>query len=385
MNATTSRRLILTFVISIAVYAMACFSPISWAPDGSSIAFVITRPEKAGDANEKGPSPSVYELLTWNLKEDKGKVLDALPERQGTMGAPAFSPDGGKIAYLRGTKVEGTTAKTPRSKLSLRFIDPRAGNSSEAWTTEVPQEADKVLAFFGYPLSWSPDGQALVFQIEEDAYLFNQATGKAALLRKKLLCPTWSPRGAQIAGFDCPKPAESNEGRIILVSPEGNEIKSLAGVPVQMMPDSPRQGPAWRPDGQALAYTTVGKGQDKVSTLSVIDLNGNAKELLQDKENLVCPTWSPDGKQIAFLSWVQENKTKAGDSSQDVVPTKAKVFDLATNSVRTILDGKPLALVLFAPAWSPDGKSIAVFGLSKNTGTVLILSPDGQVVKRLPK
>ena len=382
MDATVSRRLILAFVISLVIYAMACFSPIAWSPDGASLAFVNMRKEMGKDGEGKETARLDYELWTWNLQEGKGRVLAKIGDPEGVLGIPAFSPDGQRVAYIQAVHLGGKEEKNRGSRLSLCFIDVRSGNSSTAWSMEAQQALEKTMPFFGCPLSWAPDGKALVFEIARDSYLYDQATGKTVELRKNTLCPSWSPRDAQIAVIEFLGEDTIGEGRLILLSPQGAELKSLARVPVHLFNEEPVQGPAWRPDGKALAYLAEGAGEAMMSTLSVAGLDGSVQVLLREKGSILCPSWSPDGKQIAFLSLGKREDVPKGET---FLPNRIKVFDLDSKTTRTILDGKLLALTPFSPVWSPDGKSIAVFGFDeKKGGTILILSADGQQRKALP-
>ncbi|WP_133130475.1 Tol-Pal system beta propeller repeat protein TolB [Legionella yabuuchiae] len=107
-----------------------------------------------------------------------------------------------------------------------------------------------------------------------------------------------------------------------------------------------------------IAYILVQHaGAKRKFTLEVADVDGyNPQTLLMSTEPIMSPAWSPDGKQIAYVSF--ENK-------------RAQIY---TVQVET---GKRRLVTSFtgingAPAWSPDGKEMAVV-LSKD-GTPNIFS-----------
>lgn len=100
-----------------------------------------------------------------------------------------------------------------------------------------------------------------------------------------------------------------------------------------------------------LAYVVVQPYLDhKRYILEVADQDGyNPRPLLNSPEPIMSPSWSPNGKQIAYVSF--ENR-QAGIFVQNV-----------TTGARTLLSRFPG--INGAPAWSPDGRKLALV-LSKS-------------------
>jgi TolB protein len=102
-----------------------------------------------------------------------------------------------------------------------------------------------------------------------------------------------------------------------------------------------------------LAYIVVEKGTNAAAThyiLEVSDQDGyNPRPLLTSLDPIMSPAWSPDGKQIAYVSF--ENR-HAGIYIENVVTGE-----------RYLLSEFPG--INGAPAWSPDGKKLALV-LSKS-------------------
>jgi TolB protein len=105
-----------------------------------------------------------------------------------------------------------------------------------------------------------------------------------------------------------------------------------------------------------IAYVTKGNGR---FTLNVADADGEAAQTaLASPEPIISPAWSPDGKQLAYVSFETQ---------------KAVVW------VQEVASGRRRVLANFrgsnsAPAWSPDGSQLALT-LSRDGGSQLYLQP----------
>lgn len=95
-----------------------------------------------------------------------------------------------------------------------------------------------------------------------------------------------------------------------------------------------------------IAYVLVRRGYGKTQySLEVADADSsNPRSLLVSTEPIMSPTWSPDGKQIAYVSFEKK---------------RAQIFNVtvATGQRRLLTD---FPGINGAPAWSPDGRQLAV-------------------------
>jgi TolB protein len=102
--------------------------------------------------------------------------------------------------------------------------------------------------------------------------------------------------------------------------------------------------------------------------LQIADADGaNEQAVLVSNEPIISPTWSPEGKRIAYVSFQQKKPI-----------VYVQNIELGRQTVAANFKGSNSA-----PAWSPDGKTLAV-SLSREGGSqIFLINPDGSGVRRL--
>jgi TolB protein len=119
---------------------------------------------------------------------------------------------------------------------------------------------------------------------------------------------------------------------------------------------------------QVAYVTSSGRGNDKTYTLLVADSDGyNPQTILTSKQPLMSPSWSPDARQVAYVSF--EKKT-------------AEIY------LQTITSGERRKIASFkgingAPAWSPDGRKLALTLSRDGNPEIYVMDINGKNLKRL--
>ena len=171
----------------------------------------------------------------------------------------------------------------------------------------------------------------------------------------------------------------SNTPRIVFTSSrDGNHeiyVMNADGKNQKRLTDHPRADiqPSWSPDGKKIAFASYRNGGN--IQIFVMDSDGQNPTRLTDEVRDVLPDWSPDGQKIAFTGY--RNEGVHGEAWNRNI----YVID-ADGKNRKRLAG--IAGNNSYPAWSPDGQRIAFVNSGGELGSqIYVMDSNGENSKRL--
>ena len=267
-------------------------------------------------------------------------------------GSPAWSPDGGRAAFVVYT--EGNNSYT-------RFLY----DLTTKRVTNLSDIADQDLTLVSH--SWSPDGKWIAYTgygdfVFWDVYMQNVKTGKVKNITNSPNhddnAPSWSPDGKKIT-FSSTRIRLDREFIYVTDINGSNEI--------QLTDDFPAQDsyPQWSPDGKKIAFQSYGRSNPGSFDLYMMDPDGtNIERITFDELEKTIETWSPDGKWLTYS--MRTDRDKPHDAYRVHIETKEVVrmtVDVGVHSPRWVLAGKSRFLSV-----DPAGKKKAQWGAVKAAG-----------------
>jgi TolB protein len=359
-----NKKIVIIFVILIAIFSTCLLSLFAgyyyffragdsraptWSPDGRFIAYRFNN--------------LLFSQIA--VMDSDGKNRRIVGQCEGAT-SPVWSPDSTKIAF--NCIIGYGPAPLYTRYQSIVIVGADGSDRTQ------PIYGD----YSNHSQQWSPDGDAIIFVSNRDAeepgpldpmnwdiYLYSFDDGDTSRLSDSLspdIHPAWSPQGESIAYVsdiygDGGTPvtvngSEALAGLIKIVNRRGESLQVLNGSGTSL---------SWSPDGSLIAFSNHQR-------MYSIEVESGKLTQLTPHDRHCCPrdpVFSPDGNWVAF-----SNSDGSLDDSEIYIINMAEgsTFQLTSNETTDAF-----------PTWSPDGRRIA-FQSESDQGSrdhIYTIAPDG--------
>lgn len=314
-----------------------------------------------------------------------------------TVTDPQMSPDGKRVAYV----VSWNDRESDEARMAV-YVAPVDGRRPARRFTQGTRD---------HSPRWSPDGRYLAFvsrRGEKNQLFLAPLDGGEAFQATKarfgISQPAWSPDGRRVAYVARVGEYKEAKDRSPIEKAAPRVIRDLrykldgigffderrlhvftvdveSGAETQVTDgDWNDEQPSWSPDGRWIAFVSDRERdrhqrQWRTDVWAVPSTGGRARKLTRSRGAASYPTFSPDGRYIAFVGHESGEAGSATNAHLLVVPAEG---GRAPRSLSAPIDrsvvGHPVAVSGRSFAWLPDGEGL-VF-LAGDRGTVALYRAD---------
>lgn len=343
------------------LYQIKFLSAPRISPDGQHVAFVVTTIDERKHE---------YRSAIWMVASSGGEA-QRFTAGQGKAHSPCWSPDGRWLAFVSEREGE-PVGKDDREQKKHGKGKP------QIWLIPTDGGEARQLTFMEHGAShpvWSPDSTQLVFNALVGPADEETQDGQK-LPKVRVIDRLWYRLDG--VGF-----IYERRQHLFLISVSG-------GDPVQLTDgDWDDDDAAWSPDGTHIAFVSS-RAEDRwrfptpdLYTLSVQHTQPGELQCLTDGSFASgSPSWSPDGKVIAFIG--SSKHRSAGHNYLYTIAADAnseRADCLTRNFAGTCMDWTNSDIgdehLIPRPAWSPDGQTVYVLAAHRGATRIYAVPTGG--------
>ena len=377
----------------------------SWSPDGKWIAFTSDRNTEWRGPDNNASWEHLQELAIYIVHPD-GTGLRRITAPGVFSGSPKWSADSNQIVYYEMPVESSWTARVamgsphatsqiisinletgkraeltsgPGLKLAPQFLpDLRVGYTTKSGQTSGVGYTQGAASFpknLRSP-SWSPDGKQVVYEkidyTPRSQFQLLYSWDLDYEYRYTDTFPSFSKDGMLVVT------AKDLDSSIVVMKKDGSDRHVVFKAPdcadktngaCNAMGAMMAFGPSWSPDGQWIVFGFGGYLKDRntaIAKIMMIRRDGtDLTELTSGTPNAGFPAFSPDGKEVVYRSWGQ---------NEDGL----RIMNLETRQVRVLTDQLDNL-----PDWSVNNSIVFTRKSADNNFDIYTIKPDGTDQKRL--
>lgn len=302
----------------------------TWSPSGKHLAFL---------------NANIESMQIWSVSVAGGELKQVSPDGTGDKADVVYSPDGASIFFTMGMT------------LYMVRVSPETGER----ISRASKVADLGSTLFRHP-TFSADGSKIAYS--------------AWTVKSNVWSVPISPDTHEAAGPPVALTNETNSRNgLTAFSPDGRRIAftsmrrgsnyqlwlmdSDGGNPSQLTTDADAAyGPSWSPEGDRITFESVRGGR---TTLSQMELESRRESVLAEANRLEVLRLSPDARRVAF-TYAPGNFFNVGVMSAGGGEPRQLTFEKTFTGL---------------PSWSPDGRLLAFQSRRGDDMQIMLVPSDG--------
>lgn len=316
------------------MYRLQTVSDPQVSPDGKWISYGLATVDTTKDKRN-----SDLWMVSWD-----GKETVQLTNSPDAESRARFSPDGKYLSFV--------SARQGATKAQIWLMDRRGGEAKKVTDLKTDLE----------DYEWSPDGKKIAMVLRDPDY----ADSAKTKVRKPYVLDRYHFK-ADMKGY-----LERSPVHLYVFDLATKKLDTLTTGAYD------ETSPVWSPDGQYLAFVsnrTEDPDRNENTDIYVIAAQKGAqmKQLTTWTGSDNNPTWSPDGKRIAYL--------RSTSSSNFIMYDQPILCVVGQNGGEPTLLSKSLDRPVRTPVWAKDGQSIGVIVQDDRQAYIGQYTLDGKLSK----